>query len=95
MIQCQKRASYGVTVTVTILLVMPPDVAVMFVVPDARGLTKPVLLMVAVAVLLDNQVATFVISCGPLHVVAMALNCTVPPPIIEIGPGFAGVIAID
>lgn len=67
----------------------------MLAVPVATGLTKPVVLVVATLVLLDIHVATAVMSCVLLHVVANALNCIVPPPLSEIAPGFVGVIAID
>ena len=53
---------------------------------------RPELSIVATAVLLEVQVATSVISTDPLHVVAVAVNCVVPPTRTF---GFTGVTAID
>jgi hypothetical protein len=87
--------TYGPTVTVTLLLVTLSDVAVMFVVPTATAVTRPVVSMVAAAVSLELHAATSVMTCGPLHVAAVATNGIVSDLLAEIVPGFVGVIAID
>ena len=65
----------GVTVR-TVLPGMPPDVAVMFAVPVATAVAKPLLLTVATGVLDELQVTCAVISCVVLsEYVPMAESC--------------------
>jgi hypothetical protein len=86
---------YGVTVSVAlVLLVIPPDEALITVVPCATAVAKPPA-TVAIAVLLELQVALVVMSTTPLHVVAFALNgwvLFVPPTEMD---ALVGAIAID
>jgi hypothetical protein len=72
---------------------MDDDVAVMVEVPTAAPLAKPAALIVAVAVVPDDQVTVEVKFCvEPSLNVPVAVNCCVAPLVIE---GFAGVTAID
>ena len=48
----------------------------MLVVPVVIVVALPLLLIVATAVLLEFHVATSVIMNGPLHVFAVAVNCS-------------------
>src|SRR5277367_2922209 len=69
------------------------DVAVMVEVPTPAPEAKPTALIVAVAVVPDDQVTLDVRFCvEPSLNVPMAVNCCVAPLVIE---GFAGVTAID
>ena len=86
--------AHGVTVSVAlVVLVMPPDVALITAVPCATAVASP-LATVAVAVLLELQVELVVTSITPLHVVAFAANCWVLVPPTEI-VAVVGEIAID
>jgi hypothetical protein len=59
--------------------VTPPEAAEMVVDPAESGVTNPVVLTLATAVLLDDQVALCVTSCVPPPVrVAVAVNCSPP-----------------
>jgi hypothetical protein len=59
--------------------VTPPEVAEMVVDPAESGVTNPVVLTLATAVLLEDQVALWVTSCVPPPVrVAVAVNCSPP-----------------
>jgi hypothetical protein len=61
------------------LLVTPADVAVMFVGPATIPVARPLLLIVALVVSLEVQVAKSVMSKEPLHVDAVAVNWSVLP----------------
>jgi hypothetical protein len=72
---------YGPTFSTALLLTIFPDVAVIFTVPTATAVATPPA-TVATDVLLEVQVAAFVISVEPLHVCAVAVKfwvCGVPP----------------
>jgi hypothetical protein len=65
---------YGLTVSVAlVVLVIPPDVALITVVPCATAVATPPV-TVAAAVLLEFQLELLVTSITPLHVVAFAAN---------------------
>lgn len=93
---------FGVTETpifeeaTTVSVVEPvtlPEVAEIVVEPALSAVARPVVLIVAVAVLLEAQVTLLVRFCVLLSEnVPVAVNCCVPPAAIE---GFAGVTAID
>src|SRR5271163_4536148 len=69
------------------------DVAVIVEVPTPAPLARPAALIVAVAVVPDDQVTLDVRFCvEPSLNIPMAVNCCVAPLVIE---GFAGVTAID
>jgi hypothetical protein len=62
------------------LLVIPPEVAVIWVAPVVRVETRPLLVTVATAVWDERQVDAFVTShIPPPKTVAVALNCTGVP----------------
>src|ERR1700747_1979965 len=75
------RAELGIQLYWTVKVVLPlivPGVAVIVVLPGARAVAKPVLLIVATVVLLEAQVAEFVMSLVvPFENVAVAVNCCV------------------
>ena len=86
--------SYGLTVSVAlILLVIPPDVALITAVPCATAVANPPA-TVATAVLLELQLELLVTSTTPLHVVAFAANVVVLVPETEM-VALVGEIAID
>ncbi len=58
----------AVTVSTAVLLVMLPEIAVMFEVPTPRPVVTPLALMEATALLLEFQVAELVRSCVLLSV---------------------------
>ena len=80
------------TANVVLPLILP-EVAVIVVLPAARAVAKPVLLIVATVVLLEAQVAELVMSLVvPFENVAVAVNCCVRP---DASVVFAGVTAIE
>ncbi len=89
---------YWTTVKVAELLVTFPAVAVMLVLPAATAWAKPLVLMVAAAVLLEVQVALLVMSWVVLSAnVAVAVYCCVvapPMPVTDICAA-VGVMEID
>lgn len=90
-----QRLPYGLTVRVAlVLLVMPPEVALIVTVPCACAVARPPA-TVATCVLLEFQLALEVMSNTPLHVVAFAVNCQLlGVPVTEI-VALVGSIAID
>jgi hypothetical protein len=64
----------------------------MFVVPATIPVARPLLSIVALVVSLEVQVAKSVMTTGPLHVVAVAINWSVLP---WVTVGFGGVTAMD
>jgi hypothetical protein len=93
------RAGLGIQLYWTVKVVLPlivPEVAVIVVLPGARAVAKPVLLIVATVVLLEAQVAEFVMSLVvPFENVAVAVNCCVLPTTPRFRVVFAGVTAIE
>ena len=89
---------YWVTVKVAWLLVTLPELAVMVVEPAATAWAKPLVLIVAAAVLLEVQVALLVMFWVLLSAnVAVAVYCCVvapPIPVTEIC-AVVGMIEID
>ena len=72
------------TVRIAVLLVMLPEVAMIYVVPDATAVAKPALLMVATLLFEELQVTESVISTWvPSCSVPKALYCTVSPALVE------------
>src|SRR5580704_14229335 len=72
---------------------MDDDVAVIVEVPTPAPLARPVVLIVAVVVVPEDQVTLDVRFCvEPSLNVPVAVNCCVAPLVID---GFAGVTAID
>lgn len=85
---------YGLTVSVAfVLLVIPPEVALMIAVPCATAVANPPA-TVATCVLLEFQLELSVISNTPLHVVAFAVKGKVLVPETEM-VALVGDIAID
>jgi hypothetical protein len=81
-IDCSTAA---VTVSVTPALVIPPDVAVILVVPAATPVATPLALIVAVAVLDDVHVTPVVNVCVvPSLKCPVAVNASVCPAAIEL-----------
>jgi len=77
-----------------VVLVIPPDVALITVVPCATAVATPPV-TVATAVLLENQLELLVTTTTPLHVVAFAANVWVfGDPDTEM-VALVGAIAID
>ena len=75
------------------MLVIPTDEAVMFVVlPAVIPVARPELSIVATVVSLEVQVAKSVMTTGPLHVAAVAMNWSVLP---WVTVGFTGVTAME
>ena len=64
----------------------------MFVVPGVIPVARPLLSIVALVVSLEVQVAKSVMTTEPLHVSAVAVNCSVLPCVTV---GFGGVTAMD
>ena len=58
----------AVTVSTAVLLVMPPEAAVILELPTLRAVAMPLALIEAATVLLEFQVAEFVRSCVLLSV---------------------------
>src|SRR5438034_6164174 len=83
----------AVTVSTAVLLVMPPEVAVILELPTLRPVATPLALMEATAPLLEFQVTELVRSCVLLSVyVPVAVNGCVRPLAIE---GLLGVTAME
>jgi len=88
------KRCYGLTVNVALmLLVTPPDVALITVVPTATAVATPSA-TVATAGLLELQLELVATSTIPLHVVAFAANAEVLAPETET-LALVGEIAID
>lgn len=82
-----------VTVRVAELLVIDPEVAVIFVEPALTAVAKPLLLIVATEVLEEAQVTLEVRFCvDPLEKVPVAVNCCVA---LRARTVLAGVTAIE
>jgi hypothetical protein len=74
----------------------PPEVAEMVTDPGATAVAKPVALTVAVALLVDCQVAVAVRSCVVWSAkVPTAMNCCVLPGAVGLTVAVAGVTAMD
>jgi hypothetical protein len=83
------------TVTVTPLDTMPPDVAVMLVVPLATAVTRPLPPTVATAVLeLDHEIVAVPIAIPPPSL-ATAANCTCRPTAASVGALTGAVIRTE
>lgn len=94
----ERPAQYPLTVTVAFgLLVIPPADAEIITVPSAPvvpvGVTTPAE-TVAIVVLLELQLATFVMSTAPLQVCAVAVIDTLVVPPFVILP-FVGLSVMD
>src|SRR5271167_2312160 len=77
----------------TVAPLIAPDVALIVEVPTPAPVARPAVVIVAVAVVPDDQVTLDVRFCVvPSLKVPVAVNCCVAPLVIE---GFAGVTAID
>lgn len=80
--------------TVSVVLAQTaPEVAVMVVVPAVRAVPRPLLLIVAIAVLMEVQVTKLVTSrIVPSEKAPIAVNCWVVPPAMV---GLAGVTVME
>lgn len=79
-----------------VLPLMVPEVAVIVVLPGDTAVARPVLLMVATAVLLEFHVTEFVmLLVVPFENVAVAVNCWVRFATPALRVAFAGVTAIE